>query len=215
MHHSRLNILLLLLLLVGTVSPATAQSQSVAETFAAMPDTLVPFLPDSVTRLSLIERSGKGVTTADPFGGTMTMEYMTDEALMISLGEHSTIEMALLPYQRRESCICMIITSLLSPAQSYITFFTPEWKPIEDDTLFSLPDLDHLVSDLDSRETKSALVERGHLNWTATIDKSSPRSLIVRVTSFDDETAHSLHPSMRESIRSVRMTWSGAGYQTK
>lgn len=205
----------LAVILLGAISPRVGSSQTISELFRAMPDTIVPFSPDSETRQTLLERAEGEMTTPDPFGGSMTTKYVTDHALRIELGDHSAVELVLLPSRGGRKYICMIMTSLLTPAQSYLTLFTTEWQRIEGDTFFALPEAEHFLTDPRRREVKSALVERGHLNWEARVDGSSPKVLEVRITSFDDETAHALHPSMREGIRSVQMTWTGERYQVK
>lgn len=213
MRHSTLAILAALLL--GALCPSIGSSQTVSELFRAMPDTIVPFFPDSDTRQTLLDRAGAEVTTPDPFGGAMRTEYLTESALRIRLGDHSALEMVILPGRGRERFICMIMTSLLTPAQSYLTLFTPEWQRVEGRSFFNLPEIERFLPDPSRREVKSALVERGHLNWEARVDRSDPKVLKVRITSYDDKAADALHPSMSESLRPISMTWTGEKYQVK
>lgn len=207
-------IVTLIATLIGVLWPTVGSSQTVSEIFRAMPDTIVPFFPSEETRQALLDRAETEVTTPDPFGGTMTTEFLTDKTLRVKLGDHSAVDFALLPSRGGKKYICMILTSLITPAQSYLTLFTTEWKRLEEEHFFTLQ-AERFFQDPDRREVKSALVERGHLNWVARVDRSNPKILEVKITSFDDKAADALHPSMRESLRPIKMTWTGEKYQVK
>lgn len=199
--------------LVGTMFlallPLSLPAQTIGELFGRMPDDLTPFFPDSAFRRTLIEEVPIGVRQTNAFGGEMVVEERSDHRLVISPDESCRIEMALLPLSGREPLICLIATSLLTPHQSVVAFFDTTWQRQEKEGTFTIPDAEMFLKAPSDTKAKQALMERGHLNWVATLsgEEVKPR-LTLRITSFDDETADELHPEMREKLREVTLLWS-------
>lgn len=197
-------------LLTVLLSPLCLRGQNVSDKFIAMPDSIVPFFSDSTLRVSLIE---EGVI-ANPFGGKVVIEEQTTDRLRIRLDSSTHIELGLLPYHK-DQLVCLIATSDLVPAQSYVLFYDSSWGGVSaESSFFSLPTVDHFLTDPTRREFKTALVERGHLNWTAEFRGDEVPELLLRVTSFDDQTAATLHPELPKSLREVSMRWDGEKFIT-
>ena len=204
----RLTILSLLglLLQIGVVSGLRAQS--VGELFVSMPDTLIPILPDSVLRADLLKNPGETLT--NPFGGEVKVLSETEGTLRLALDSSTELELGLLSC-KKHNYICLIATSTIVPAQSVVAFYDSEWHRMQKQ-LLEVPDAEFFLTDSESNGVKSALAEQGHLHWRASLDKDNPELLTLRITSYDDQTTHSLHPEIREKLRPVQMRWRSGRY---
>ena len=78
--------------------------------------------------------------------------------------------------------------------------------------LLEVPDAEFFLTDSESNGVKSALAEQGHLHWRASLDKDNPELLTLRITSYDDQTTHSLRPEIREKLHPVQMRWKRGRY---
>ena len=204
----RLTILSLLglLLQIGVVSGLRAQS--VGELFVSMPDSLIPILPDSTLRADLLKSPGETLT--NPFGGEVKVLSETEGTLRLALDSSTELELGLLSYKKR-NYICLIATSTIVPAQSVVAFYDTEWHRTQE-PLLEVPDAELFLTDSESNGVKSALAEQGHLHWVASFDKDNPELLTLRITSYDDQTAHSLRPEIREKLHPVQMRWRRGRY---
>lgn len=97
------------------------------------------------------------------------------------------------------------------PAQSVVAFYDSEWHRMQE-PLLEVPDAELFLADSESNGVKSGLAEQGHLHWVASFDKDNPELLTLRITSYDDQTTHSLRPEIREKLRPVQMRWKRGRY---
>ena len=178
------------------------------ELFVSMPDSLIPILPDSTLRADLLKSPGETLT--NPFGGEVKVLSETEGTLRLTLDSSTELELGLLSHKKR-NFICLIATSTIVPAQSVVVFYDTEWHRMQE-PLLEVPDAELFLTDRESNGVKSALAEQGHLHWVASLDKDNPELLTLRITSYDDQTAHSLHPEIREKLRPVQMRWKRGRY---
>ncbi len=130
--------------------------------------------------------------------------------LRLALDSSTELELGQLSYKNR-NYICLIATSTIVPAQSVVAFYDTEWHRMQE-PLLEVPGAERFLTDSKSNGVKSALAEQGHLHWVASLDKDNPELLTLRITSYDDQTAHSLHPEIREKLHPVQMRWRRGRY---
>ena len=105
--------------------------QDMAEVFVAMPDEYVPQLEDA-WRKDLVDlyRSGENAQLKNNMNGTSRLVKLTKDYLLLESTERTTVEMKLLPLINNTFVICKIVTLKAPVADSRISFFSPDWKPL-------------------------------------------------------------------------------------
>ena len=63
--------------------------------------------------------------------GYSTLEKLTDNYLLLQSTERTTIEMKLLPLVNNTFVICQVVTVKGPVADSRVSFFSPDWKPLD------------------------------------------------------------------------------------
>lgn len=126
----RMKRIVLLCLLVMSVLPLKAQDM--AAVFIAMPDEYVPQLEDA-WRKDLVDlyRSSEKARLKNNMNGYSTLEKLTDNYLLLQSTERTTIEMKLLPLVNNTFVICQVVTVKGPVADSRVSFFSPDWKPLD------------------------------------------------------------------------------------
>lgn len=107
------------------------RAQDMAEVFVAMPDEYVPQLEDA-WRKDLVDlyRSGENAQLKNNMNGTSRLVKLTKDYLLLESTERTTVEMKLLPLINNTFVICKIVTLKAPVADSRISFFSPDWKPL-------------------------------------------------------------------------------------
>lgn len=107
------------------------RAQDMAEVFVAMPDEYVPQLEDA-WRKDLVDlyRSGENAQLKNNMNGTSRLVKLTKDYLLLESTERTTVEMKLLPLINNTFLICKIVTLKAPVADSRISFFSPDWKPL-------------------------------------------------------------------------------------
>ncbi len=126
----RMKRIVLLCLLVMSVLPLKAQDM--AAVFIAMPDEYVPQLEDA-WRKDLVDlyRSNGKAQLKNNMNGYSSLEKLTDNYLLLQSTERTTVEMKLLPLVNNTFVICQVVTVKGSVADSRVSFFSPDWKPLD------------------------------------------------------------------------------------
>ena len=107
------------------------RAQDMAEVFVAMPDEYVPQLEDA-WRKDLVDlyRSGENAQLKNNMNGTSRLLKLTKDYLLLESTERTIVEMKLLPLINNTFVICKIVTLKAPVADSRISFFSPDWKPL-------------------------------------------------------------------------------------
>lgn len=107
------------------------RAQDMAEVFVAMPDEYVPQLEDA-WRKDLVDlyRSGENAQLKNNMNGTSRLVKLTKDYLLLESTERTIVEMKLLPLINNTFVICKIVTLKAPVADSRISFFSPDWKPL-------------------------------------------------------------------------------------
>lgn len=116
----------------------TLQAQNMAEVFIAMPNEYLPQLEDA-WRKDLVDlyRSGEKARLKNDMGGTSELVKLTEDYLLLQSTERTTVEMKLLPLVNNTFVVCRIVTLEGPVKDSRVTFFSPEWEPLNSEDLWT------------------------------------------------------------------------------
>lgn len=114
------------------------QAQNMAEVFIAMPNEYLPQLEDA-WRKDLVDlyRSGEKARLKNDMGGTSELVKLTEDYLLLQSTERTTVEMKLLPLVNNTFVVCRIVTLEGPVKDSRVTFFSPEWEPLNSGDLWT------------------------------------------------------------------------------
>lgn len=114
------------------------QAQNMAEVFIAMPNEYLPQLEDA-WRKDLVDlyRSGEKARLKNDMGGTSELVKLTEDYLLLQSTERTTVEMKLLPLVNNTFVVCRIVTLEGPVKDSRVTFFSPEWEPLNSEDLWT------------------------------------------------------------------------------
>ncbi len=115
----------------------SVQAQTMDSVFADMPDLYVPQL-ENAWRKDLIDlyKSGKEARLQNNMNGVSVLKQLTADYVLVQTTERSTLEMKLLPLVNDTHIICMVSTVSGPVADSFVDFFTTDWKPLPASDLF-------------------------------------------------------------------------------
>lgn len=197
---------LLAILLLLCVAPTSAQKQGkMAKLFLDSPLELIPALSQDL-KLELVEQYYAGSPTDEirnVYGGASRITRLTDTYLQLQLDSTMVVELKLLKSFLRPQYVGLGVTSTLDPAMSVLTFYDKEWHQLDPSTLIDLPGVSSFLKnpgDSARLDLKKALVERGSWDYTATFGAETP-TLTFRITTFDEEAAAKLHPTVPALLR--------------
>lgn len=113
-------------------------AQDMAEVFITMPNEYLPQLEDA-WRKDLVDlyRSGEKARLKNGMNGMSELVKLTKDYLLLQSTERTTVEMKLLPLVNNTFVICRIVTLEGPVKDSRVTFFSPEWKPLHAEDLWS------------------------------------------------------------------------------
>ena len=114
------------------------QAQNMAEVFIAMPNEYLPQLEDA-WRKDLVDlyRSGEKARLKNDMGGTSELVKLTEDYLLLQSTERTTVEMKLFPLVNNTFVVCRIVTLEGPVKDSRVTFFSPEWEPLNSGDLWT------------------------------------------------------------------------------
>jgi hypothetical protein len=142
-------ILLLLLLMLPVITSLSAQEAK--ELFIHIPDSLMPLLTP-INRADFVDflESNMKAQIKNKFGNTSEMTDLTSDYIRLQVTSQSAWQMKVLALSDTTKVICTVSTACASVCDSYICFFTTDWKelPVRDylplllraDDFFQTPD---------------------------------------------------------------------------
>ncbi len=117
------------LVVICCISLSSVRAQDMASVFANMPDLYIPQL-ENAWRKDLIDlyNSGKEARLQNTMNGFSVLKKLTPDYILVQTTERSTLEMKLLPLVNNTHVICMVSTVYGPVADSFVDFFTTDWK---------------------------------------------------------------------------------------
>ncbi|KAA6317660.1 hypothetical protein EZS27_032219 [termite gut metagenome] len=146
-------ILLLLFLMLPVTASLSAQEAK--ELFIHIPDSLMPLLTP-VNRADFVDflESNMKAQVKNKFGNTSEMTDLTSDYIRLQVTSQSAWQMKVLALSDTTKVICTVSTACAPVCDSYIRFFTTDWKelPVRDylplpprvDDFFQTPDSDRI-----------------------------------------------------------------------
>ena len=126
-------------MLIG-VPPAMTAQVRMRDVVRTMPDSLFPYLTAN-NRLDCIDFKDAGMKAEvrNSLDGNTVMQTLTDDFASLRLNEALTAEMRLLDHQGRQT-LCLVTTFGTDLRESVISFYTPDWQPLDAADFITLPD---------------------------------------------------------------------------
>lgn len=208
----RISIIVPILMLIG--SSVWAQSADMRSVFLESPDYVIPALGQT-QKQELVRAfdEHKAATTSikNVYGGECRVLDMTKSYIHIVLDQSTDLQIKLLPLVNNTSVICMVATSTIVPQQSVVLFYDTNWLQISSEDLLQYPELDYFLinrSGATNAQMKSALSERGSLNYLVKCNPNQP-NITIKMTTFDVDYVQKVHPGVKELLRpeGVSMEW--------
>ena len=142
-------ILLILLLLCGVLSNASAQDMRTM--FIDAPDEVLPLLPH-IARADCIDFADAGMDypVTNRLGGKSTLKKLTDDYLLLQSTSVSAVEMKMLPYG--DSAVVCVVKSVSAEAtDSRVDFYDNDWKKLDATSFFVAPSIKDFFTEADDK----------------------------------------------------------------
>jgi len=169
------------------------QAKSIREVWAAMPDSMIPYLTKTL-RLEMLDFTDMGVRAdvKNVFGGVSEMDTLTTDYLKVTLNVSSELQMKMLPVQGSDSVVCVVRTYLGPVAESIVSIYSQDWTllrtydftemmgtddesfisarlAIDDDTLFLRRE--KILASKEEKEAGNEIIRQTTVKWDGKIFK--------------------------------------------
>lgn len=120
----------LLIILLTTAGALVADARTALDFFTSAPDNEIPLLRHS-KRLDMVDYYNNGLanTVANELGGAARITEVSERRLTAQLSPESSMELDVLT-SGRDTVLAIVTTVLLPMADSQITFYDTDWKPL-------------------------------------------------------------------------------------
>lgn len=211
----RMKRIVLLCLLVMSVLPLKAQDM--AAVFIAMPDEYVPQLEDAWRKdlVDLYRSSGKA-QLKNNMNGYSSLEKLTDNYLLLQSTERTTIEMKLLPLVNNTFVICQVVTVKGPVADSCVSFFSPDWKPLDATDMLTPVAADWFIREDADKQSVPYLESTSRLDMDLFRFQLSPddytlTQVYTTPEYLDKETQKKLKPFLKDAPKVF--TWKKSSFE--
>lgn len=132
------------------------KAQNMTSLFINMPDSYILQL-ESAWRKDLVDlyQSQKDAKLQNVMGGYSELKKLTDNYLLLQVSERSTVEIKLFPLVNDTPLICMITTVYGPTPDSRIAFYSPDWKLLPGEDLFTPPSFCCFLEEEADKESES------------------------------------------------------------
>lgn len=197
----------LLLAICLLLSLNGVNAQDMAALFTAMPDQYIPQL-ETAWRKDLIDlyNAGKEAKLKNTMEGFSTLKKLTADYLSIQITDNSTVEIKRLPLVNNTYIICVVNTVYGPVADSRVSFFTTEWKPLESADLFTAVTPQWFIREGVDQKDENFLFATAHLDIQLIKYTLSPDNLTLTATYttpeyMSKEDREQVLPYLKESPR--------------
>lgn len=133
----RVAVVALLAALSVTTHTHAAENVTMGEVFAAMPDSLMPYLSPN-NRLDLVDFANAGMKAevSNAFDGTTELLKLTDNYMKLQLNSHTTVEMRLVKADSlladSAACVLYVVNTYrcADAEHSEVSKFSSKWMPL-------------------------------------------------------------------------------------
>lgn len=134
------------------------QAQEAKSYFKSMPDSIVVLLTENnrADCIDFIESHMKAEIT-NRLDGKSEMTAMSADFINMKMSENSSWQMKLLAINDSTSIICTVSTACAPACDSFVRFYTTEWKQLTQSSFISLPTMHHYLSVPDSTQNSKLI----------------------------------------------------------
>ena len=186
-----------------------AGSQNVGELFKSMPSELLPGVAESTKTLLLVD---SGVITVPYALGEIKKLKQSSDYLKIKTSDAGTTQLKLLTIEKDSSIVCIIKTVCTEACDSHISFYTTEWKKIENNRF--LPEISSEIffdSSKKEMENYKYAVSLHHIYPISAAFSENGSDLTLTFnykTLLTDDQAAEIKPFLKSDI--VALKWENA-----
>ncbi len=186
-----------------------AGSQNVGELFKSMPSELLPGVAESTKTLLLVD---SGVITVPYALGEIKKLKQSSDYLKIKTSDAGTTQLKLLAIEKDSSIVCIIKTVCTEACDSHISFYTTEWKKIENNRF--LPEISSEIffdSSKKEMENYKYAVSLHHIYPISAAFSENGSDLTLTFnykTLLTDDQAAEIKPFLKSDI--VALKWENA-----
>ncbi|MGI6224011.1 MAG: DUF3256 family protein [Prevotella sp.] len=156
---------MLLSMLLAFVSVSAG---NIKDVWTATPNSITPYLNKELReKLVTFNQTGSNPSVENLFGGTTSLDTLTDNFLQVKMSDYSTLQMKLLPRAEGDTLVCVVKTVSGTEKHSEVSFYNLSWSPLDikvpEKTLPQRPDTmsvenyNRLIKMMDGRMTYAQL----------------------------------------------------------
>ena len=186
---------LLTTLLLVMPSVGVAQ-RSVDEVFLSMPQDFVPFLSKEA-RMDMVDlfRSGLEAKVSNDFDGTSVLNGMTERGFDMMPTQNSMLSVRLLQTTKKDTLFAVVRTLRVPVADSRLTVFDSEWKPVKVGVKMVLSDFLNLSDEETVAQWRARLSPLHYeMKW---LEGTSDLSVSPSIDALDIDSKKELRPLLR------------------
>ena len=148
--------------------------------------------------------------------GYSTLEKLTDNYLLLQSTERTTIEMKLLPLVNNTYVICQIVTVKGPVADSRVSFFSPDWKPLDAADMLTPVTADWFIREDADKSSVAYIESTSRLDMDLFRFQLSPDDYTLTQTYttpeyLDKETQKKLKPFLKDTPKVF--TWKKSSFE--
>ena len=134
-------------ILILALAVSMAGAADLRTLFIEMPDSIMPTLTKS-ERMDFLDfmDSGMRARVRNKLGGESEMTLLEDNMLTVKTSQSGSLDMVLFKKKDGKNLICIIRTVTARYADSRISFYTEEWKPVPLNGMIELPQFEDYLT---------------------------------------------------------------------
>ena len=198
--------IVLTLFLMGFFNSA-AEAKGVRELWLAMPDSIVPYLNNSMrTQCVDLYDMKSDAMTDNLLKGKSRIDTLTANFLKATLNSSCEMQMKILPGSGTDSLLCVLRSIGGAGGESEVAFFTLDWKPVGRPLSFNIDEFVTHSDSLSASRREYLVSCLDPLVFKATLS-ASDNSLVVSVTN------NALNPEDKKALDLLllqrKLNWDG------
>lgn len=188
---------------------AAANAQSMRNTFADMPDSILEIMT-KINRLDCIDfiENNRTAKVRNRFDGYSILDTLTADYLRLQLTATCRVEMKLLPLTDTLCCICLSRTYAGPIEETVLNFYSSDWTPIPLESMITLPQYDDFWM-----ENSTETADLQHLQDMHFITASlSPDNFNLIFTLLPGEVDPNKIPAFKHALHPITYEWESAKF---
>ncbi|MCD7971966.1 MAG: DUF3256 family protein [Candidatus Azobacteroides sp.] len=189
----------------------SVSAQTMEQLFISMPDSLLPLL-NQEKKVELTEhlKNGQEGKVVNKLQGETVLIALTDTYFFLQSTQQTTLEAKVLPINEYYNIICLIKTCCGPACESQVSFYTPDWKPLNN-TYFKGTKPEEFFNDISSEECKikKAQIDLSTIQYKLEKDSDRLTASFTLKYYWNKEEYEKIAPCLQEYIS---YSWQGNGF---